>query len=283
MQPKVSEPLAAAPRAPDPRLNSKHSSRIPRPTVELLAVQWEHPERRDEHVPVLVASPLLTVATCATDRDPDNPRRDPLVILALDSANAYNTLTRTQLTAVLQQGCAHFVHCPADPQSPAQPAGCDILWQQTHAHYGCKGTSTMEKLECPSLAVKLAFSKALCAASSVQHSVCSCPPPDPILTNLQPGQHHRVLFTMTAYADNVVISGTLIVCSARKRPFDDPSSTLAFTSTPRSRKCTFLNGAMSRSPSTRSPNWCPCLPVLLVCSLGTTAASLLECSTASAS
>ena len=47
---------------------------------------------------------LSSVADSVTDQhDLDDPRRDPLVILALDSANAFNTLSRAQLTAVLQQ------------------------------------------------------------------------------------------------------------------------------------------------------------------------------------
>ena len=148
---------------------------------------------------------LSSVADSVTDgqRDSDDPRRDPLVILALDSANAFNTLSRAQLTAVLQQGCAHFVNHPRDPLSPgpAQPAGWDILWRHIQAHYGCKGHLRFFHDG------KVSF---ISSETGVQQgdplgSTLFALALHPVLTEL--GRHHQVL--ITAYADNVVISGPL--------------------------------------------------------------------------
>jgi hypothetical protein len=95
----------------------------------------EHPEleRSDKHVPPKSPSLLsLTVRATQTIHD-----RTPLsrVILALDSANAFNALSQAQLTAVLQEDCAHFVECPADPNPmPNQPEPFGTYCGSTSRH-----------------------------------------------------------------------------------------------------------------------------------------------------
>ena len=84
---------------------------------------------------------LTSVAESVSDiqLDQQNPRTDPTVILALDSANAFNTLSRKQLETVLQQGTAQFVNLQDERREQGKPVGWDILWQHIQAHYGCKG------------------------------------------------------------------------------------------------------------------------------------------------
>ena len=74
---------------------------------------------------------LSAIAESVSDLQLDQnfPRPDPIVIMALDSANAFNTLTREQLEFVLQQGTTHFVNLPGERQEQHKPVGWDILWQ----------------------------------------------------------------------------------------------------------------------------------------------------------
>jgi hypothetical protein len=67
---------------------------------------------------------------------------DPLVILPMDSKNAFNALNSQQLVHFLQEGCE--THAPN--LSPSNEEGCtddpspycwDALWPYFAAHYGC--------------------------------------------------------------------------------------------------------------------------------------------------
>ena len=146
---------------------------------------------------------LSSVARSVSDiqLDPDQPRQDPLVIMALDSANAFNTLTREQLITVLQRGTESFVNLPGEQSEPDTPVGWDILWQHVQAHYGCRGLLKYYHEG------KVAY---IHSESGVQQgdplgSTLFALSIHPILIKL--GTEHNIL--ITAYADNVVLSGPL--------------------------------------------------------------------------
>ena len=146
---------------------------------------------------------LASVAESTTDppRDPGQSPHDPLVILALDSANAFNTLTRTQLAAVLQHGCDHYVHLPGVSQPQDRPLGWDILWHHIQAHYGCSGTLRyFHEGQTPIINSETGVQQGDPLGSTLFALAIH-----PILLAL--GLHHQVL--ISAYADNVVISGPL--------------------------------------------------------------------------
>ena len=130
--------------------------------------------------------------------DPNIPRPDPIVIMALDSANAFNTLTREQLELVLQQGTTHFVKLPGERQEQNKPVGWDILWQHIQAHYGCKG---LLKYFHDGKVVKISSESGVQQGDPLGSTLFALAI-HPILTLLR--SQHNIL--LTAYADNVVLS-----------------------------------------------------------------------------
>jgi hypothetical protein len=64
------------------------------------------------------------------------PAQDPLVVLALDCTNAFNTLSKQGLLNFLQEGCENHGGTTDDQD---QPVGWDLLWSYINAHYGVKG------------------------------------------------------------------------------------------------------------------------------------------------
>ena len=139
----------------------------------------------------------------APPRGPSQPPQDPTVIIALDSTNAFNTLTRAQLASVLQRGCAHYVELPQDSQAqhPDCPVGWDILWLHIQAHYGCTGTLRFFHEG----QVSIINSETGVQQGDPLGSTLFALAIHPILLAL--GRRHQVL--IAAYADNVTISGPL--------------------------------------------------------------------------
>ena len=68
-----------------------------------------------------------------------SPQADPLVILALDVKNAFNSLTRQHLCQFLQKGSQFYTTLEGDGQDANTPVGWDLLWGHIQVHYGCKG------------------------------------------------------------------------------------------------------------------------------------------------
>ena len=68
----------------------------------------------------------------------DTNVEDPIVILTLDSSNAFNSLKRAHLISVLRQGCEHFVG-PEQCSEDGKVIGWDILWRHIEANYGVHG------------------------------------------------------------------------------------------------------------------------------------------------
>ena len=64
---------------------------------------------------------------------------DPLVILALDVKNAFNSLTRQHLCQFLQKGSQFYTTVEGGGQDANTPVGWDLLWGHIQVHYGCKG------------------------------------------------------------------------------------------------------------------------------------------------
>jgi hypothetical protein len=68
----------------------------------------------------------------------DTNVEDPIVILTLDSSNAFNSLKRAHLISVLRQGCEQFVG-PEQCSEDGKVIGWDILWRHIEANYGVHG------------------------------------------------------------------------------------------------------------------------------------------------
>jgi hypothetical protein len=126
---------------------------------------------------------------------------DPISKLALDSSNAFNTVTREQLVTVLQQGCESHVKI-SQPGSFAAPYGWDCLWPYFAAHYGCHGL------------LKFYHS----GSTTLIESKTGVQQGDPLGSSLFALAIHPILLELgdafpgvfiTAYADNVVMSGPL--------------------------------------------------------------------------
>ena len=133
---------------------------------------------------------------------------DPIAFLSLDSSNAFNCLTRKQLSAVLLNGCAERLRSasasPAQADSQPQPHGWNLLWKFIASHYGCHGllkffhSGTVTDIN---------------SESGVQQG-------DPLGSTLFALAIHPVLLDLgrsfpslliTAYADNVIFAGPLSV------------------------------------------------------------------------
>ena len=136
---------------------------------------------------------------------------DPIAFLSLDSSNAFNCLTRKQLSAVLLNGCAERLRSasasPAQADAQPQPHGWNLLWKFIASHYGCHGL------------LKLFHSGTVTdinSESGVQQG-------DPLGSTLFALAIHPVLLDLgrlfpslliTAYADNVIFAGPLSVLRA---------------------------------------------------------------------
>ena len=126
---------------------------------------------------------------------------NPITIAALDLRNAFNTLTRAQLAYVLHSGCPDDF-AKSSEASPSEVLGYDILWPHIKCHYGAEGI--------------LKFYDAgqtyrVSSTSGVQQG-------DPLGSALFALALHPILVDLaeafpnvqiTAYADNVIISGPL--------------------------------------------------------------------------
>ena len=126
---------------------------------------------------------------------------DPLVILALDVKNAFNSLTRQHLCEFLQQGTHVFTTLEGDDLHDNRPVGWDLLWRHVQAHYGCKGI------------LKYYHSgqvSHILSQSGVQQG-------DPLGSTLFALVIHPILLdiasnfdvVIAAYADNVIFTGNL--------------------------------------------------------------------------
>ena len=125
---------------------------------------------------------------------------DPLVILALDVKNAFNTLKRQHLCDFLQKGTQYFTTLPEDGQHN-MPVGWDLLWRHIQVHYGCKGI--LKYYHAGQVSHVL-------SQSGVQQG-------DPLGSTLFALAIHPILLeiastfdiVVAAYADNVVFTGRL--------------------------------------------------------------------------
>ena len=156
---------------------------------------------------------------------------DPLVILPMDSKNAFNALNRQQLVHFLQEGCE--THAPNLSPSNGEgstddpsPYGWDALWPYFAAHYGCHGSLKYYSSGTTSV-VK--------SQSGVQQgdplgSTLFALGIHPILLNL--GHHHpRIL--VSAYADNVVLAGPLSAVEAAHADYCSSMQAVGLTLNPR--------------------------------------------------
>ena len=84
---------------------------------------------------------LALLAEAAQGNRTDNPSDDPIVILAVDSTNAFNTVSRQQVLDTMKKGCRAL--CPPGiaeaPDSDSKPFGWDIMAGYILAHYSVKG------------------------------------------------------------------------------------------------------------------------------------------------
>ena len=149
---------------------------------------------------------LLSSIAEAAVRDA-NPPDDPVAILALDAKNAFNSLSRQSLLDLLQKGCESTSDVAAAAAQAAmgpnsmEPVGWDLLWGHIIAHYGTKG-----KLKfCHSGSVTQLLSEAGVHQGDPLGSTLFALAIHPMLIEI--AEAFNVL--ITAYADNVVISGQL--------------------------------------------------------------------------
>ena len=127
---------------------------------------------------------------------------NPVAIAALDIRNAFNSLYRSSLASTLQDGCPEDYSKASATLSQPDWLGYDILWNHFRSHYGAKG--------------KLKFYHngeifEVDSSSGVQQgdplgSVLFALGLHPIITKLASSIPEVLI---TAYADNVVISGPL--------------------------------------------------------------------------
>jgi hypothetical protein len=155
--------------------------------------------------------------------------KDPLVILPMDSKNAFNALNRQQLVHFLHEGCETHApnlrpsnQCTDDPS----PYGWDALWPYFAAHYGCHGSLKYYSSGTTSIVQ---------SQSGVQQgdplgSTLFALGIHPILLNL--GHHHpRIL--VSAYADNVVLAGPLSAVEAAHADYCSSMQAVGLTLNPR--------------------------------------------------
>ena len=145
---------------------------------------------------------LASVAESVRDPAPDPacPRLEPIVLLALDSTNAFNTLKRQVLMEFLQKGTEQ-VNGIEEGNPHTKPVGWDILWRHIQAHYGTPGTLKLY------LAGEVSdiFSEAGVQQGDPLGSTLFALAIHPTLIKI--AEAYEVL--ITAYADNVIISGPL--------------------------------------------------------------------------
>ena len=149
---------------------------------------------------------------------------DPIAIAALDIKNAFNTLTRAQLFTVLQHNFAQAPDPPPDPSSSGGASPTDDLhfrdlWSHIMAHHGTKGI------------LKLYHSGStytILSETGVQQG-------DPLASNLFALALHPQLCSVarrhsdiliTAYADNIIITGPLSKVGAATLDLKDALATI---------------------------------------------------------
>jgi hypothetical protein len=145
---------------------------------------------------------LASVAESVLDPAPDpaNPRQEPIVLLALDSKNAFNTLKRQVLMDFLQKGTEQ-VNGTDEGNPRTKPIGWDILWRHIQAHYGTPGILKFYLAGEVSEILSEAGVQQGDPLGSTLFALAIHP------TLIKIAEAHEVL--ITAYADNVIISGPL--------------------------------------------------------------------------
>jgi hypothetical protein len=126
------------------------------------------------------------------------PAQFPLVVLALDCTNAFNTLSKQGLLNFLQEGCENHGGTTDDQD---QPVGWDLLWSYINAHYGVKGV----------LKYYHGGKVHLFSSDAGVHQG------DPIAGTLFALAIHPIIIkvaedydvVVTAYADNIIMSGKM--------------------------------------------------------------------------
>ena len=132
---------------------------------------------------------------------PDDEHADPVVAANLDSANAFNCLTRQHLVDVLDAGCQHYAPLPQDDQHD-RPVGWDILYGHLRAHYGVSGNLKFYGSD----SNYIVQSEAGVQQGDPLGSLLFALAIHPLLLDI--GQRHPSVF-ISAYADNCIITGPL--------------------------------------------------------------------------
>ena len=144
------------------------------------------------------------LASCARSvQIADEVQQDPVVLIALDITNAFNSLSRQSLLDFLAAGCETHVSLGPEPERDLNhPIGWDILWRHIKAHYGTSGI--LKHYQAGS--VEYISSQAGVQQGDPLGSTLFAMAIHPTLISIAE-RHPDVL--LTAYADNVIIVGPL--------------------------------------------------------------------------
>ena len=175
---------------------------------------------------------LSAVNACAEHREndaSDADHVDPIVIMPMDSKNAFNTLYRQQLVQILQAGCETKVPNNSSPYPTTpdpSPYGWDVLWPYFAAHYGCHGHLKY---------YSSGSTSTITSQTGVQQgdplgSTLFALGIHPILLEL--GQRHPQI-VVSAYADNVVLAGPLSAVEAAHADYCTSMHAVGLTMNPR--------------------------------------------------
>jgi hypothetical protein len=177
---------------------------------------------------------LLKAQLHAAALDPNADPNNPVVAVTLDCANAFNSLTRTHLVDVLDQGCDHYVQLSQDA-AHSKPVGWDIMYGHLRAHYGVSG-------------ILKYYSRGEVHTIQSESGVQQGDPLGSLLfaLGIHPlllavGRLHPHIF-ISAYADNCILTGPLNLVQAAVEDFN----------------INFLRAGLSLNPADSavySPSW----------------------------
>ena len=146
------------------------------------------------------------VAEAPVQPQQDTAEPDPIVLISLDLKNAFNALSRESLLDLLGYGCESFVTLKQrTAHATPLPVGWDLLWRHIIGHYGAHGALKHYH----SGSVELVSSESGVQQGDPLGSTLFAMAIHPTLIDIA-DKHPEVL--LTAYADNVVISGPLTQC-----------------------------------------------------------------------
>ena len=138
---------------------------------------------------------------------------DPIVATALDSENAFNAHTRAHLVEVLNHGCEQYASLDSDHEHNL-PVGWDILYGHLRAHYGTNGLLKYYS----GTDVFTIHSQSGVQQGDPLGSLLFALGVHPLLVRI--GANHPSVF-LSAYADNIIITGPLSKVQAAVTEYQD--------------------------------------------------------------